>query len=502
MTEKRDINVQDQAKLSLAKVIDLVRSGIKHRILRSGLTMAVILLAVAFFMSTLTENVIINQVAGGVASEISEERSSINILNHIYTTPNALIMSRKLDQALSDEDKDENKIKEIAAVIGWDLAKLKALANQSHLEQLYFNFFDNMSIANRKMLIGNTKDRAIFALLQQSTHYEDFQRNLEPLRSLRLPTKESDLKQLLHGYEDYIAELKTCQQAWTLALKNLKTKTDALTKNQEIGPWICTASDAEFTAWKKIISNAQFTIDENYLNKIRGDMQKQQNRSIVTNALLSSELKIEWNKTFLRENDSLETKLSMLGDDVVVLMINTHLKDKNITFTQEDLAKISSNISLNANLASLETDLSKRTSKQSGSVLSGRQTFLLIISFFVCMVGIANAMLMAITERFREIATMKCLGATDSFILIQFMVEASIQGVAGGICGMFIGFLLAIIKTSVSYGSYPFSYFPPLEILICAVVSLAVGIVLAIFASLYPSWAASRMAPMEAMRIE
>ena len=40
------------------------------------------------------------------------------------------------------EDKDENKIKEIAAVIGWDLAKLKALANQSHLEQLYFNFFE------------------------------------------------------------------------------------------------------------------------------------------------------------------------------------------------------------------------------------------------------------------------------------------------------------------------------------------------------------------------
>ena len=118
------------------------------------------------------------------------------------------------------------------------------------------------------------------------------------------------------------------------------------------------------------------------------------------------------------------------------------------------------------------------------------------------MVGIANAMLMSITERFREIATMKCLGATDSFILIQFMMEACFQGVAGGVFGVFVGFILCMAKTTAAYGAYPFYYFPFSGLLICGIVSLFIGIFLAILASLYPSWAASRMAPMEAMRIE
>jgi ABC-type antimicrobial peptide transport system permease subunit len=82
------------------------------------------------------------------------------------------------------------------------------------------------------------------------------------------------------------------------------------------------------------------------------------------------------------------------------------------------------------------------------------------------------------------------------------MMEAGIQGMAGGLLGMTVGFLLAILKTSFSYGLYPFTYFPLIAISVCALVSLLIGIILAIIASLYPSWAASRMAPMEAMRIE
>ena len=46
------------------------------------------------------------------------------------------------------------------------------------------------------------------------------------------------------------------------------------------------------------------------------------------------------------------------------------------------------------------------------------------MSLLVCTVGITNSMLMAVTERFKEIGTMKCLGALDSFVVVLFMLES------------------------------------------------------------------------------
>jgi ABC-type antimicrobial peptide transport system permease subunit len=153
-------------------------------------------------------------------------------------------------------------------------------------------------------------------------------------------------------------------------------------------------------------------------------------------------------------------------------------------------------------LASLEAVLKGKNENKSGSLLSGRQLFLLSVSFLVCMVGITNAMLMAITERFREIATMKCLGAKDSFILAQFMMEAGLQGMVGGILGSLIGLFMALLKGSVLFGSYFWSYLPLNGFMSSSLIAFLAGIFLSVLASIYPSWSASRMAPMEAMRVE
>src|SRR5262249_9292677 len=50
-----------------------------------------------------------------------------------------------------------------------------------------------------------------------------------------------------------------------------------------------------------------------------------------------------------------------------------------------------------------------------------RQIWLVVMSLVVCTVGISNSMLMSVTERFKEIGTMKCLGALDSFIVKLFL---------------------------------------------------------------------------------
>jgi putative ABC transport system permease protein len=135
--------------------------------------------------------------------------------------------------------------------------------------------------------------------------------------------------------------------------------------------------------------------------------------------------------------------------------------------------------------------------------MSARNQWLLLLSFLVCVVGVANAMLMSVTERFTEIATMKCLGAMDRFVMLMFVFEAVIQGAVGGVVGALLGVALAVIRGLVEYGTLlggaggAFG-----EALLGVALSIAVGMLLAAVAAVGPAWLAARLAPMEAMRVD
>jgi putative ABC transport system permease protein len=135
--------------------------------------------------------------------------------------------------------------------------------------------------------------------------------------------------------------------------------------------------------------------------------------------------------------------------------------------------------------------------------LSERNQWLVVLSFLVCVVGVANAMLMSVTERFTEIATMKCLGAMDGFVMLMFVFEAMIQGVVGGIIGLVLGVVLATIRAAIEYGSLlSGASGVVLPVGMAMLVSLVVGVALAAIAAVGPAWLAARLSPMEAMRVE
>ena len=73
--------------------------------------------------------------------------------------------------------------------------------------------------------------------------------------------------------------------------------------------------------------------------------------------------------------------------------------------------------------------------------LTEYQLWVSIISISVCIITIFNSMLIAVTERYKEIGTMKCLGAKDSLILYFFILESLIISFIGGSLGFIVSFI-------------------------------------------------------------
>lgn len=117
------------------------------------------------------------------------------------------------------------------------------------------------------------------------------------------------------------------------------------------------------------------------------------------------------------------------------------------------------------------------------------------ISLLVGGIGVMNIMLVSVTERIREIGLRKALGATPRAVRRQFLTEASVLGLAGGVLGLSLGYagarlLPPLITQPVSIEPY------------VAIGALLISLVIGIGAGVYPATRAARLAPIDALRSE
>ena len=133
---------------------------------------------------------------------------------------------------------------------------------------------------------------------------------------------------------------------------------------------------------------------------------------------------------------------------------------------------------------------------------SPKDRWLAILSLLVCVVGIVNAQLMAVTERFREIGTFKCLGALNSFVVRIFVLEAAYQGLLGGCIGSLLGSLIAILSFLFKLGWVVIRHFPALACLYTVVSAVMIAVLLSLLGVIYPALVAARMQPAVALRTE
>jgi len=140
---------------------------------------------------------------------------------------------------------------------------------------------------------------------------------------------------------------------------------------------------------------------------------------------------------------------------------------------------------------------------QGGSIgVDAYQYWLVAVALIVSVVGITNAMLISVYERYREIGTMKCIGALDQHILMLFLIESIIQGAAGGIIGYLFGVIAAILSSGFTTGFDIILRVSPVSLLTYFLGTTLLSTMLSVIASMYPAWRASKLPPVEALSYE
>jgi putative ABC transport system permease protein len=117
------------------------------------------------------------------------------------------------------------------------------------------------------------------------------------------------------------------------------------------------------------------------------------------------------------------------------------------------------------------------------------------ISLIVGGIGIMNIMLVSVTERTREIGIRMAVGATSSDVLTQFLIEAVVLSLVGGVLGILIGVGGAVGLSVVARWPLTVS---PVIVAVAFLVSAGVGV----FFGYYPALKASRLDPIDALRYE
>jgi putative ABC transport system permease protein len=112
-------------------------------------------------------------------------------------------------------------------------------------------------------------------------------------------------------------------------------------------------------------------------------------------------------------------------------------------------------------------------------------------------IGIMNIMLVSVTERTKEIGLRRALGAHDSDLLLQFVVEALVLTVLGGVVGIALSYGIAVLAGNIP--GFTFSVLIEADSIGLALgVSAGSGLVF----GLYPAWRAMQLDPIDALRYE
>ncbi len=201
----------------------------------------------------------------------------------------------------------------------------------------------------------------------------------------------------------------------------------------------------------------------------------------------------ESNTIFMPFNSALRMKPN--ADDVFILAI---AKEGRLLQAQDqivDLLRVRRQVAY-GKPNNFSTATADSIIEQFQSITAGVALAMIVISSIGLMIGgigVMNIMLVSVTERTREIGIRKAVGAKQSDILMQFLIEAATLTGFGGLVGLIIGWVLTLL-ISLVFPSYVPWWAPPLGFF----ASVGIGLIFGI----WPAWKAARLDPIESLRYE
>lgn len=485
------LEIREQSPLQGRSLWDLTLTGIRHRVLRSGVTVAVMAVAMVFLINVAGGDLLTQSAVRYADRELRGLRAPMAYLGYVTRQPTLLDSLAELANGAPVVDVRADFL----PVSGQRLEAVGGYASLAGQATLYVDFLRQVPVSGASGLAGRGYGLEDFRRWQDGAELDAFLRKVDRYHLRNLPGGVDTFRQFL---QDWAVAEPIFVQAWErrvaaaarvatahparALLENMARNTEptlallaqsGFASARQFGPVL-----AESMRWQLMAESMERRLlERQFVQAVAGV------RRIKPSQVTQRDL---WELLASR------TGAASLGRELI------RRGDPGLEAGGEaDLMRLAGDRVRTMDLEELLT-----RSSASAKVPGWRRFLLVGISLLVCVVGVANAMLMAVTERFREIATLKCLGALDRTIAVIFLSEAVASGLTGALLGIPAGLLLATLRLWADLHIVLWQSFPWSSIAGLAIGSLILGAVLAALAAVYPALKAARLAPMEAMRVE
>lgn len=447
------LHIQNQPRLPWSQQAELLLDGMRHRFFRTLLTWTVVALAVAFVCFVLAEQ----QMVDAADAHATAELERFIPLQRFAAWFDGPVDARTLQDRIAQIPEHSWELAALQGMLGIHGPAADAFVNDARTWTRSRQWFESLSLANRRIIFNSTRWPEVIVMISDARQFPTIKEAAYQV-SARMP---QGLEQAAASRKEYVDQL----QAHVMSLQKQRQVAAARIQRQSMLPWLASAKTSELQV-QTLFDELGITLSNAQVTQVIAQAREYQDVLAHARSGASGTTDVEpASKAAFHDSPSTARHI-------------VQLQEQADAMRQKILASYP------------------------GREQKNRTPWLVGTAFLVCLAGISNAMLVSVLERFREIATMKCLGAMDSFIAVIFLAEASLIGLIGGLAGGLVGVLTAIVRVSWTLGAQAIHTTSPLTLALIVGSGVCCGWLLAMLSSIYPAVAAARMPPMEAMRMD